>query len=175
MKRTAVLLALLAVSCARAGTDPASAPNDGSTGPDPTRVQIYAAAFRALFETERWYDPVLLDERICAGIADPMNDDASCDEMFSAAEQEAILVELADVPNVRFVDDADRVRVRIFADRTPGTGLLAVGPIERDGALVTLEANAYCGSLCAHWMTLVLEQDADGWTVTGTTGPVAIS
>lgn len=174
MTRMALLLALVTVSCAHAGSGPAE-PDGGPRGPDPTRIEIYEASFRALFETERWYDPVMLDERICPGVGDPSNGASPCEETFTEAEQDAILAELADLPRVRFVDDAERVRDRFFTDRISNTGLLAVGPIERHGERVTVDANAYCGSLCAHWMTFVLEDDVDGWSVTGTTGPVAIS
>ena len=41
--------------------------------------------------------------------------------------------------------------------------------------LVTVAGRSYCGGPCAHWMTLVVRNRPDGWTVTGTTGPIAIS
>jgi hypothetical protein len=180
MKRLAflVLVALAAVSCGGLRND-----GPGSDGgptqppePDPDRVEIYSTAFRELAETEGWFDPVLLDERICPDVADvSTSDPVPCEQRFTDAEQAALLAELADFPGVRFVDDAERIRDRIFADELQGAGLLTVGPIEGDGDRVTVGGRSYCGSLCAHWMTLVVERGTAGWAVTGTTGPVAIS
>jgi hypothetical protein len=189
MRRAAatVVIALILAACTQAdpaGTDPAPsepagpapAPS-GSAEPDPTSIEIYTAAFRSLAETERWFAPVLLDERICPGIADvgqPL--DRRCEGRFTQAEQTAILAELSDLPGVRFVDDPERVQDRIF--RGGGlrrAGLLTVGVIDGDDERVTVGGRSYCGGLCAHWMTLVLRNGAQGWEVTGTTGPIAVA
>jgi hypothetical protein len=91
------------------------------------------------------------------------------------AEQVAILAGLAAFPRTRFVDDAERIQDRIFAGGLEGAGLLSVGVIGGDDERVTVGGRSYCGGLCAHWMTLVLRNGPEGWTVTGTTGPVAIA
>jgi hypothetical protein len=182
MKRNAailVLLVLVVVSCGRLRDDgPASGGGpSGPEEPDATRVEIYASAFRALAETEGWFDPVLLDERICpeAGDVGGGGQPAPCTKTFTEAEQAAILSELSDVANARFVADANQVEDRIFDGELQGAGLLTVGEIDGDGDRVEVGGRSYCGGLCAHWMTLVLEHGPDGWSVTGTTGPVAIS
>jgi len=181
MKRLAflVLVALSAVSCGGLRND-----GPGSGGgptqppePDPDRVEIYSEAFRELAATEGWFDPVLLDERICPDSGDVGGDaeQRPCHDTFTEAEQAAILSELADLPNVRFVADAERISERIFEGTLQGAGLLSVAEIDGDGDRVEVGASAYCGGLCGHWMTLVVERGAAGWAVTGTTGPVAIS
>jgi hypothetical protein len=182
MKRHAAVLALLAlvvVSCGRLRDDgPTSGGGSpGPEAPDATRVEIYASAFRALAETEGWFDPVLLDERICpdAGHVGGGGQPAPCTHAFTEAEQAAILSELADLANARFVADAKQVEDRIFEGKLQGAGLLTVGEIDGDGDRVEVGGRSYCGGLCAHWMTLVLERGPGGWSVTGTTGPVAIS
>lgn len=172
---TVSVMVLVAAACAREGSG-----SPGSSGqptdPDPTRVEIYTAAFRSLAETERWFDPVLLDDRICPDIADVGTaQQAPCRERFTEAEQAAILSGLADLPRIRFVDDADRIQDRIFAGGLQGAGLLTVGGIDGDDELVTVAGRSYCGGLCAHWMTLVVRNRETGWTVTGTTGPSAIA
>ena len=181
MKRLAflVLVALAAVSCGGLRND---GPGSGGAStlapePDPDRVEIYSKAFRELAGTEGWFDPVLLDERICPDTGDISGDGEPepCREAFTEAEQAAILSELADLPNVRFVADAERITERIFEGDLQGAGLLSVAEIDGDGDRVEVGGSAYCGGLCGHWMTLVVERGADGWTVTGTTGPVAIS
>ena len=189
MRRAAatVVLALVLAGCTGAEPAPAPTPSFGapdSTGlaspspaPDPTRVEIYTAAFRSLAETERWFEPVLLDDRICPGIGDigPSLEPGGCDEQFTQGEQAAILAGLSDLPGVRFVDDAERVEDRIFRGRLLRAGLLSVGVIDGDDERVTVGGRSYCGGLCAHWMTLVLRNGAQGWEVTGTTGPIAIA
>jgi hypothetical protein len=181
MKRLAflVLVALAAASCGgvRDGGPGSGGVPTPPPEPDPDRVEIYSQAFRELADTEGWFDPVLLDERICPDTGD-ISDDAeqqTCRETFTEAEQAAILSELADLPNVRFVADAERISERIFEGDLQGAGLLSVAEIDGDGDRVEVGASAYCGGLCGHWMTLVVERGADGWAVTGTTGPVAIS
>ena len=177
MRRGLAISALVVVAAACAGPDGSGSTGRAGepTGPDATRVQIYAAAFRSLAETEGWFDPVLLDERICPDAGDPGDGGGSCRERFSEAEQSAIVAGLADLRNVRFVDDGERIQDRIFSGGLEGAGLLTVGRIEGDDELVTVAGRSYCGGLCAHWMTLVVRNRPDGWTVTGTTGPIAIS
>jgi hypothetical protein len=170
------VLVLLAGACADKGSGgPGSVEPSGQTGPDLTRVEIYTAAFRSLAATERWFDPVLLDDRICPDIGDVRANPGPCGERFTKAEQVAILAGLAAFPRTRFVDDAERIQDRIFAGGLEGAGLLSVGVIGGDDERVTVGGRSYCGGLCAHWMTLVLRNGPEGWTVTGTTGPVAIA
>jgi len=170
-------LVLFAAACTSEGSR-ATGPSRRSTaeapGSDPTRVEIYTAAFRSLAETEGWFDPVLLDERLCPNIA-ALGGRGRCEDRFTEAEQAAILGGLADLPRVRFVDDAKRIQDQIFSGRLRGGGLLTVGGIDGDDDLVTVAGRSYCGGLCAHWMTLVIRNRPAGWTVTGTTGPVGIA
>ena len=187
MRRAAatVVLALVLVGCTGGDPGPGRSPSIESpqptgptpAGPDPTRVEIYTAAFRSLAETERWFDPVLLDDRICPGIGDvgPPLEPGRCEERFTDAEQTAILAGLSDLPAVRFVDDAERIEDRIFRGDFRRAGLLTVGVIDGDDERVTVGGRSYCGGLCAHWMTLVLRNAPQGWEVTGTTGPIAIA
>ena len=184
MRRTIASLGLVLLAAACTGPAPAASgpapsggsPSQGASSPDARRIGIYAAAFRALAETERWFDPILLDERICPRVADPMAETGgACRERFTEEEQAAILERLADLGTVRFVPDGEGAMRRIFRGDLRGAGLLTVGPIEGDGSRVEVAGRAYCGVLCAHWMTWVVERTPAGWEVTGTTGPVAIS
>lgn len=181
MRRSLAVAALVVVAAACTGRgegtasrEPSAEPSAEPAAPDPTRVEVYTAAFRSLADTERWFDPVLLDERICPHIAE-LGGRGSCEERFTEAEQAAILAGLADIPYISFVDDADRIQDRVFSGGLEGAGLLTVGRIDGDDELVTVAGRSYCGGLCAHWMTLVIRNRPAGWTVTGTTGPIAIS
>lgn len=171
-----ILLSVIAAGCGRLTRPGAGGDAAGSPSVDTRKIAIYEAAIRTLAGTEGWFDPVLIDERICAGAGDPMAKiGAPCDERFTAEEQAALLAALSDLPGVRFVSDGDAVTKRIFDGELKGAGLLGVGPIGGDVDRVEVPGSSYCGGLCGHWMTLVVERGEDGWTVTGTTGPVAIS
>jgi hypothetical protein len=131
-----LVLVLIAAACANEGSGgPGSGEPSGQAGPDPTRVEIYTAAFRSLAETERWFDPVLLDERICPDVAEVGKaEQAPGRERFTEAEQAAILTGLVDFPGVRFVDDAERIQDRILEDELevgPGRGRPAHGGGDR--------------------------------------------
>jgi hypothetical protein len=171
------VLGIVATGCGRAAPDGSgSGPAAGGPPIDQRKIDIYEAAIRPLAGTEGWFDPVLIDDRICAGAGDPMSETTDpCTERFRDAEQTALLTALADLPHVAFVHDADRVTQRIFDGKLQGAGLLAVGPLDGDGDRVEVPGEAYCGGLCGHWMTLVVERGPEGWAVSGTTGPVAIS
>lgn len=169
------LAALVAVSCGGIGEDgsPGSGPD-----PDPVdarRIDIYEATIRSLFETEGWYDPVFIDERVCENTGDPAEEPGTACAELTSAEQTALLEALSDLPSVEFTSRAERITQQIFDGKIRGAGLLAVGPIVGDGDRVEVGGSAYCGGLCGHWMTLVVERTGAGWVVTGTTGPVAIS
>lgn len=171
------VLALLSIACGRVDSQ---IPSDGAVAGgepiDQRTIDVYAAAIRSLAATEGWFDPVLIDDRICVGAGDPMSEIGDpCTDRFSDAEQTGLLDALADLPSVAFVHDADRVSKQIFDGKLQGAGLLAVGPIAGDGDRVEVSGEAYCGGLCGHWMTLVVESRPEGWVVSGTTGPVAIS
>jgi hypothetical protein len=170
-------LAIVATGCGRLASDGSGdGPAAGGTSIDQRKIDVYEAAIRSLAGTEGWFDPVLIDDRICAGTGDPMSETTDpCTERFRDAEQTALLTALADLPHVAFVHDADRVTQRIFDGKLQGAGLLSVGPPDGDGDRVEVPGEAYCGGLCGHWMTLVVERGPEGWLVSGTTGPVAIS
>jgi hypothetical protein len=175
-KALVLALVVIAAGCGRLDRLPGA--GDGSPSPavDARKIAIYEAAIRSLAGTEGWFDPVLIDERICAGAGDPMTVIGTpCEGRFSEDEQTALLSSLGDLPGVRFVANGADVTHRIFDGGLKGAGLIGVGPIVGDGDQVEVPGKSYCGGLCGHWMTLVVENGDQGWSVTGTTGPVAIS
>ena len=177
MKRIALvaLIAVVAVACGRNTVPPQ--PAGGGDQVDARKIAIYEAALRALYGTEGWYDPVYIDERICGDFGDPMTEIGAhrCEATFTPAEQKALLTQLSDLPHVRFTSDWEGITRRIFKGEIEGAGLLSVGPIDGDGDRVQIPGSAYCGGLCGHWMTMVIERSGDAWTFTGTTGGVAIA
>jgi hypothetical protein len=171
-----LILVVVVAGCGRLGGSPGADDDSPGPGVDARKIAIYEVAIRSLAGTEGWFDPVLIDERICAEVGDPMTKiQTACESRFTDDEQVALLSSLTDLSGVRFVAHADDVTHRIFEGELKGAGLIGVGPIVGDGNQVEVPGKSYCGGLCGHWMTLVVENGDEGWSVTGTTGPVAIS
>jgi hypothetical protein len=53
--------------------------------------------------------------------------------------------------------------------------LVTLGTIPDGERRVEVGVSLYIANLAGTWLTYVVELAADGWAVTGTTGPVAIS
>ena len=84
---------------------------------------------------------------------------------------------LADVAAVEFIADRESV-IGPFEEggRVQNGGiLLTLGPIRGEGERVEVPASSYIGNLAGSWQTWVVELRAEGWQVTGTSGPVAVS
>jgi hypothetical protein len=173
----AFALVFLAVAPACAQSVALSSGPGRSSVIDERRVGIYEAALRGLHSTEGWYDPLIIDERICigAGSADTEIDHRNCPDRFSPGEQHALLQALSDLPNVRFTSNAPHITRRIFRGEIENAGLLSLAPISGSGDRVEVAGSAYCGGLCGHWMTMVIERKGDSWKFTGTVGGVGIS
>jgi hypothetical protein len=169
-------LAVLLLACGGLQEPGPEGPGAGAD-PDPvdTRtVGVYEAVIREMVGLEGWFTRVYLYERPCPGAGDPTGAPAPCNEPLPDAEQAALLEALHDLPRVEFVSDPEPVQDAIF-DGPAGGALIRFGPIDGAGDRVEVSASAFCGGLCGHWMTLVVEGSGSEWRVTGTTGPVAIS
>jgi hypothetical protein len=81
-----------------------------------------------------------------------------------------------EMPTVRFVD---RAQVAVEDDANMSVVergvLIALGRIEKRGETVRVPNTLWCGGKCSRWLTYVLRRGDGGWTVTGTSGPVALS
>jgi hypothetical protein len=93
------------------------------------------------------------------------------------ADQRYIVAALRDVAPVTFVADrADVVVERDGCAQVRGGGILiTVGPPDGDARAATVGVFGFVACLGATWLTYVARHDPAGWTVTGTTGPYAIS
>jgi hypothetical protein len=56
-----------------------------------------------------------------------------------------------------------------------GGVLISLGPIEEDRRRVRVGNSLWISGLAGQWLTYVLEQRDGHWTVTGRSGPTAIS
>jgi len=178
MRRIApALIALALVAAACGGSGSARRPSPTGASQEARRLAIYEAAIREMIASEGTFDPILIDERICADAGTPGIDagERECLDAFTEDEQAGLLAALSDLPHVRFVADAADASRQIFQGTLPGAGLISVGVIRGDGDRVEVPGGAYCGGLCGRWMTLVIERQGEAWKVTGTTGPIAVS
>ena len=100
-------------------------------------------------------------------------------EPITAADQRAIVTGLADVATVQFVADRDSViETKDQCAQVRGGGILIIlAPPAGDGTINRLEVgiHGFVACLGATWMTYVVERTGGAWTVTGTTGPMAVA
>lgn len=181
MKRLTVFVAvavLFGSACARR-QEPANDP-----GPDPATqrvVSIYEAVIRQLVTTEdSTFGPnprfpvVFLLERARQEAANP---ETEGEEVPLSNDVKSQLLEaLSDLP-IEFISDQDAVIKPV----EEGGGVkdegvvVTVGLIPEGPEQVEVQASLYAGNLAATWLTYVVKRSSQGWRVTGTTGPVAIS
>ncbi|MGH2764444.1 MAG: hypothetical protein ACRDKA_00800 [Actinomycetota bacterium] len=170
--RVAVVLGLLAsAACARSGGPPSAAEEN-------REVAIYAAVVRHMASEEgqsSGFRVIYLLDRVVENADDP--DDPGAGEPFPEEDKAALSKALDGVAPVEFVPSrADVIGPAEDGGRVENQGiLLTLGRIagEEDRALVP--ASSYLANLAGTWQTWVVEPSDDGWRVTGTEGPVAIS
>jgi hypothetical protein len=181
----AMVLALVSLACGRVAEpagDRESSADEATEAPvdrvDERTVAIYEAVIRYMNGTETWYDHLFVHDRPCEGVFEAgAKNLGPCEAPLTAGEQAALLEALADLPPLEFVSDPDPIVDRIFeaSGDSVGDAVIRFGPIESDGEQVEVEASAYCGGLCGHWITLGVERSGSEWEVTGHTGPVAVA
>jgi hypothetical protein len=184
MKRltaSAVAAVALVSACARR-QGPASSPKEG---PDPATsrvISIYEAVIRQLVTTcDSTFGPnpqfpvIYLLDQARQGAANP-DSAGSQGASFSAEVKAELLAALSDLP-LEFVSDDGAVIIPV----EEGGGVkeegvvVTVGPIPEGEEQVEVEASLYAGPLAATWLTYVVKRSSQGWRVTGTSDPVAIS
>lgn len=172
----------------RTGSSP---PNPGSTTGRPgtaklssaTRVLIFAATLRRyLMPPEDSFAQVPTFTSVWVlDATDPGPFDQGqprTAEPITAAEQAGIIAELANVLPVKFVHArAGVIESTNGCDRVRDGGVLVtLGPPRGGPDQVEVAFSAFVACLDATWLTYVVVREAGGgWTVTGTTGPVAIA
>jgi hypothetical protein len=187
MRRTlvAVLVLLTAVGCGRPapiidyGPSPSASSSPPVSEPDP--VDVYAAAIsRYLTGSENSFSGttfpvVFVLDRLDPAAASPHAANEPSTPLSAEQQQRIAAVVRGDV---RFVPDLD-------AATDPGDSckvvrengvFIALGPAKPTGAdTAEVAVHGFVACLGATWFTYVLRRDPAGWTVTGTTGPMAIS
>jgi hypothetical protein len=168
--RVAVVLGLLAsAACARSGGAPGAAEED-------REVAIHAAVIRHMASEKgqsSGFRVIYLLDRVMENADDP--DDPGTGEPFP--DRDALAEAVADVAPLEFVSSRTEV-IGPMEDggRVENQGiLLTLGPIAGEDDRALVPASSYLANLAGTWQTWVVERIGDGWRVTGTEGPVAIS
>lgn len=203
MKTIGILLCAMALSVSACAAEPTANDREPSAGsaetvrPEPTpsdaadqeasaEADIYAAVVRRLVMEDHTFGSgsspfkrVYVVDGPIEKAGNPMNGDAfgPSEEPFSDETKQAMIDQLEELPPVHFVADADKVR-----QGTGGMGgvknhgvIISLAPIERRGDKLRVGNALWCSGLCGQWLTYVLERTDDGWKITGTAGPLAIS
>jgi hypothetical protein len=198
MRRLALLAVctmLFASGCARPepGSPGNPPPSVGTSGPPtPTATmpgsrdaQILAAVLRRYLTSPgensfpgASFPVVFVVDRTDPDAADPMSSGgAAAGTAIAADDQQWITDVLAGVGDLRFVSDRADVLVNTHecAQVRDGGILIQLGTPRGGADRVEVGIFGFVACLGATWLTYVIEHDARGWSVTGTTGPMAIA
>jgi hypothetical protein len=176
------LLAVTACGTRHAGVAapaPASASPAGS-GVDP---ELYVAVLRRYLGTpsENSFGqaprPAYVLDRADPRAADPMRTmGPGTGAAMTVDDQRRIAAAVRDLAEVRFVGSPDEVVVREGCVHVRDGGILIVLGSPAGGPdRVDVGINGFVACEGATWLTYVVERSQGGWTVTGTTGPMAIA
>ena len=205
MRRLVLLglcLMLVATACARPGAapgTPGSTPGtpEGSTpgtpggttspaAPGGTRdADIYTAVLRRYLTNPSensfpgfTFPVVYVLTRVDPSAAEPVSPSGSSPgSEIPVGDQERIVAALRDVGTVRFIADRSEVIVNSesCAQVRDGGILIVLAPPVGSADRVEVGIHGFVACLGATWLTYVVEREASGWIVTGTTGPMAIA
>ena len=168
-----VACSLLVAAC---GTDPPS----GADRPT-AESAIHAAVVRQLVEFNNTFGPdhrfteVLVMDHADAHAGDPSRE-GEPGVSLTDGQRSAIRAAIEHLAPVRFINNRyDYIRQDVLQPTIPGSAIVTVAPVEFDNEGATVGAALWCGGVCGIWLTYRLAEEPDGWTVTGTEGPWAIS
>jgi len=190
MRRLMILGAvplMLTMACGPAKpNNPYAAPAGASSSPAaaPSRdAKIYSAVLRRYLTTpgensHLQFAHVFVLDYADVDAADPMRTTKSDQAApIPAADQAAMAAAVRDVAAIRFIPSRDAVLENpdgCPTVRDHGIAILLGRPIASGGEF-HVGINGFAACLGATWSTYVVGAKADGWAVTGTTGPVGVA
>lgn len=143
--------------------------------------EVMAVALEHLVRNDHTFGegPPPFSEYLVLSGADPAAGDAfgggGPTRKLNDEEREAILDALEPFGPVRYIESAEKFRTADLIPVIAGSVILGVGEPTIAGDTATVGVSLWCGGNCGTWMTYRLDSDDDGWAVTGTEGPIAIS
>jgi hypothetical protein len=141
---------------------------------DPARADLIAAAVLRLVTVDSSFGGVDVfgDFRVARIVG-------SNGSPLAPLDLELIAASLEDQGTVQFIDDPQAEIAALVEDPPAGVAVsVAVITVERIELLddrAEIELHLWCGSLCGVYLTYDATPTADGWEITGTTGPIAVS
>jgi hypothetical protein len=186
---TLLLLAPLGCGSGPSATRPASPdPGLGTPAAQPDEAAIYAAVVRRLVTKDHTFggakppfQAIYVVDGAVRGAADPERPvNLGPQKAFSDAVKLDMQRRLSGLPPVRFIAARDAVVVGERGGASPGhvrkDGMvISLGPIVERGTRVEVANSLWMNGLVGQWLTYVLVQREERWTVSGTTGQMAIS
>ena len=184
-----VLVAVAAAGCARSTPGPA-APATAAGGPvvagqvaSGDTAQLYLAVLRRYLTTSGDNSNLTFARGFVVDHADPRAADpmepitSSAGRPIAPADQAAIIAGLRDIAPVEFVGSRDKVIVSDHGCPTVRDHgiVIVLGPPTAAGRSTHVAINGFVACLGATWLTYVVEHDGNQWTVTGTTGTMAVA
>ncbi|WP_413767353.1 hypothetical protein [Rhodococcus pyridinivorans] len=177
-----LVLAGALAGCASADT---GRPDATSSPPPPSeQSQIYSAALHQLILVDNPFATAPTQVGAVYIVDGPASRSAEMSTVvdgpaFDTDLKNEIAAQSADLPPVEFTADpqqyADPARQGLTGVTDDGV-IVGLSPTRRqDDGTVHLGAGLWCGLDCGLGLTYVLDRVDGQWTVTGTTGPVAIS
>jgi hypothetical protein len=181
----AVATVLLASACARPATEPAAsstaAASPTAAASDETTAILVEVLRRYLSSTSEnsnlGGEVIYILDHTDPAAADPMSGGNQGSSAFSTATRAAFTEALKDKAPVRFVatrEEAYTNQDSCTVVRDNGI-LMVLGPPKRSGSVYHVGVHGFVACLGATWLTYVVEHSGAGWTVTGTTGPMAVA
>jgi hypothetical protein len=155
--------------------------------PAESRADIYIAVLRRYLSTPSenslpagTFRRAFVLDRANPSAAEPIASHRGDGEQIPRSDQQRMASALADLMPIDFV--ATREEVLIPAKESPNCMvvreqgiLITLAPPKGEGDGATVGINGYFACLAATWLTYVVKRDASGWTVTGTTGSMAVA
>ncbi|MFV1990605.1 MAG: hypothetical protein ACC652_07675 [Acidimicrobiales bacterium] len=204
MKRTVIVLVALALLLGACGEsdsgDPGPAADGAGTGTAPptsttkpttttrtaktgSSADAMAAAMLELITKDNTFGggpppftEYLIQTRLDPTAGDPMAQPGTTElRPLTEAERAAIEAVVTPFGPIRWIEDPADWRTDDLMPVVDGSVILGVGEPAIDGASALVPISLWCSGLCGTWFTYQLNLSADGWTVTGIDGPIAIS
>jgi hypothetical protein len=139
--------------------------SDGNPQSPPTsvsrRIGVYEAMIRQLAGDHKdvGSGTIWVSDQLCSMLADASGD--SCSGRITPAEQEELIVRLADLGRIRFIQDGRPSLTGDFHE-------ILLGPIIEKPDGLRVEGGSLCGNLCGTGRMYILLPTETGYEVTGT-------
>ena len=141
---------------------------------DATAAAILAAATTQLLTVDHSFGvgapPPFSDVRVATALG------GSGGAALPPLSLESIAVAVTDTgASIEFTDDPRGMIDKLFDANEPGVAVVTVGGLRVEDGRAEVDMELWCGSLCGVFLTYEAVEADGAWTITGPTGPIAVS